>query len=246
MDLISKIMYLALISLIPFVLSQEYQGPNHPEFEHFEINAEDESAKLMKEWEEHMKDFVPADMVTFEVSPRGEDEFFEEIDTLPSFVRGAWFVSSVEANDIDFTILDPLRHVIFQRKSKREAIFYFDANRKGIYSFIFKNNKILQKRTITFALHCGNSTSEVLTKEHLGPIESEILTVSQAVKDFQLDLQFAQLRQETHFKSNFYSAISSANRDLLWLSLLECAGIIGVTMWQVFYIKKLLDNRRMV
>lgn len=198
-------MYITLIfPFLPLIFSQEFQTLSDPDInvsESIDINAEDESAKLMKEWEEHMKDFVPADMISFELSPRGEDEFFEEIDTIPSFVRGAWFVSSGEANDIDFTILDPLKNIIFKRKNKREAIFYFDAKRKGIYSFLFKNNKMLEKRTITFALHCGNSTSEVLTKEHLGPIETEILEVSKSVKDFQLDMQFAQLRQESHSKS---------------------------------------------
>lgn len=220
--------------------------PEPSEAEVPDINAEEETSQLMKEWEENMKDFVPADMITFEMSGRGEEEFFEEIDTLPSYIRGAWFSGNTDTNDIDFTIFDPLKNVVFQRKNKREAIFYFDAKRRGIYSFVFKNNKLLKKRTVTFALHCGNSTEEVLQKEHLDPLETELLTVQKAVKDFQLDFQFAQLRQESHYKSNLQSAVASANMNVFWLSLLECVGVIGVTSWQVYYIKKLLDNRRMV
>jgi len=176
--------------------------PEPSEAEVPDINAEEESAQLMKEWEENMKGFVPADMITFEMSGRSEEEFFEEIDTLPSYIRGAWFSANTDTNDIDFTIFDPLKNVVFQRKSKRESIFYFDAKRRGIYSFVFKNNKLLKKRTITFALHCGNSTEEVLQKEHLDPLENELLNVQKSVKDFQLDFQFAQLRQESHYKSN--------------------------------------------
>jgi hypothetical protein len=67
----------------------------------------------MKEWETYMTDFVPADLITFEISGRAEEEFFEEIQMVPSFIRGAWFVASNEQPDIDLTILDPLKTVVY-------------------------------------------------------------------------------------------------------------------------------------
>jgi hypothetical protein len=80
----------------------------------------------------------------------------------PSFVRGAWFVASNEQPDIDLTILDPLKTVVYQKQKRKEGLFHFDAKRRGTYSFVFKNQKYLGKKTVTFALHCGNSTEEVL------------------------------------------------------------------------------------
>ena len=59
------------------------------------------------------------------------------------------------------------------------------------------------------------------------------------MKDFQIDQQFAMSRQESHLDT-----VIGSNRNLFWLTLLECVGIFLVTSWQIFYIKKLLDNRR--
>lgn len=205
------------------------------------LNIDEESAELMKEWQEYMQGFVPADMITFELNPRATEEFFEEVDVLPSFIRGAWFVSSSESRDIDFSILDPSKNSIVQQKGKKEGIFYFDAKRRGEYSFVFKNTKMIQKHLITFALHCGNSTEELLKEEHLSPFEQQLLEVQKSVKDFQLDQQFAQLRMESHYKT-----VADANRNVFWFSLLECLGVVLVTAWQIFYIKKLLDNRRVL
>ena len=180
-------------------------------------------------------------MVNFLIPSLGEEEFYEEIDRLPSTMRGAWFVSSGENKDIDFTIIDPYQEVIFSRKAQKEAIFGFDLKRTGIYVFRFKNNRLMVTHSISFALNCGNSTNELLAPEHITPVESKIEGIQKNIKDFQLDNQFAQLRQESHFKT-----VAAANRNVFWFSLLESIGVIGVTAWQIYYIKKLLDNRRVL
>ena len=52
----------------------------------------------MAEWEEHMENFVPADMVTFDIAARTSFAFFEEIEEVPTIVRGAYFVSHTSAS----------------------------------------------------------------------------------------------------------------------------------------------------
>lgn len=201
----------------------------------------EENARLMKEWDMHMTDFVPADLVSFEIAPRGHEEFYEVIDDLPSKVRGAFFVSSKETKDIDLVIYDPSKALIYESRKKKEDLFHFEATRRGQYVFMFTNHKYVEKVQLTFALHTGNSTESVLDKEHLSPVESTLLEVQKAVKDFQMDQQFAQLRQESHYKT-----VESANRNVFWFSLLECVGVVGVTCWQVYYVKRILDHRRMI
>lgn len=206
-----------------------------------DAEAEEETARLTREWEEYMSDFVPADLVTFEVAARGHEEFFELIDDLPSKVRGAFFVSSKETKDVDLVIYDPAKQIVYEARKKKEDLFHFDAARRGQYVFMFTNHKYVEKVQITFAVHTGNSTEEVLDKAHLNPVEATLLEVQKSVKDFQMDQQFAQLRQESHYKT-----VESANRNVFWFSLLECMGIAAVTGWQVFYVKRILDHRRMI
>ena len=59
---------------------------------------------IMLEWEEHMSDFVPADMVSFECLARSNFSFFEHVDHVPTKVRGAFFVSHTSASDISFEV----------------------------------------------------------------------------------------------------------------------------------------------
>ena len=204
-----------------------------------EVNAEEEHVQQMQEWEETMKDFSPEDMITFEIPSRSEEEFFTVIDVVPTEIRGYWFLFSTSDKSMDFQITSPLNQVIFERKSAKEAIFTINVERSGLYTFTFKNNKVMTSHIVTFAYHSGNSTSAVLTSEHLSPVEKNLMLTARAVRDFQVDSQFAQLKQESH-----YQTVASANQNVFWFSLIESIGIVLVTAWQIYYIKNLLENRR--
>ncbi|CAG9324515.1 unnamed protein product [Blepharisma stoltei] len=226
----------ALFLLFSLVFSQENHEHTEPE-----DNTVTDRAELMKEWNEYMNDFVPADMMTFDLPARAEEDFIETIDIIPSYIRGAYFISSRESKDVNFYILDPSGKQVFLRIGKAEAIFHFDAAVKGQYIFRFKNTKMMQSHTVTFAVHCGNSTEDPLTAEHLTPLEKDLLTVQSSVKDFQVDQQFATLRQESHHKT-----VAASNINLLIFSVVESIFVVFVSFWQAYYIKKLLDNRRVL
>ena len=73
----------------------------------------------------------------------GAEQVLRDIMEIPSYVRGAYFVSSDEKGKIDFYVLDPKNKTIQVRLDKREGLFYFNATKKGVYSFIFWSNKVL-------------------------------------------------------------------------------------------------------
>ncbi|CAG9334712.1 unnamed protein product [Blepharisma stoltei] len=223
------------------ITKEDLLRENDPDYKHHEVNPDDPTYDLAKEWEEHMKDFVPDEMITFEMVPRGEDEFYADITISPSHVRGAWFISSKETTDIDFFVVDPRDRVLIELRKRKEAVFWFDAMYKGQYFLRFKNYSLLQKHYVTLALHTGNSTEEILLNQHLEPVEQYLVKIQKGVKDFQVDNQFATLRMESHYRT-----VASANDNLFWFSILESFGVAVVTFWQMFYIKKLLENRRML
>lgn len=195
----------------------------------------------MKEWDEKMQGFVPEDLITFELQARSEEQFYEIIEITPSLIRGAWFLASEDSKDVDFQITDPLKVVLFESKGKKEVIFSIEAKRQGMYTFTFVSHKIMETQQITFTYNCGNSTNAVLKSEHLTPVETNLLAIQKSIKDFQVDNHFAQLRQETHYKT-----VASANKNVFLFSLAESLGVVAVTAWQIYYIKKLLDNRRVL
>lgn len=198
-----------------------------------------ETLEITKEWAKHMQGISPINLITFELLAMDEFQFFEILSEAPSTISGAWFLSTSDSKDIDFNIYDPVQTVVFSKNSINEAIFSFESKRQGMYTFEFKNNKLLQGYAVTFALNCGNYSEGVLKFEDLSPVENKLEWVNKDIKDFQADSQFAQLRQES-----FFNTAAEANWNLLCLSVIESIGVIAVTVWQVYYLKKLLDNRR--
>lgn len=51
----------------------------------------EERKQLMKDWEVQMADFIPDDMISFEVK-KGEVEILEQYIKHPTNVRGAYFI----------------------------------------------------------------------------------------------------------------------------------------------------------
>ena len=78
----------------------------------------------MNEWDSHMSDFVPADLVSFEIYASSNFSFFEHVDVVPTKIRGAYFVSHTSNSEISlevksiffinfFKIIDPDDNLIF-------------------------------------------------------------------------------------------------------------------------------------
>jgi len=59
--------------------------------------------------------------------------------------------------------------------------------------------------------------------------------------DVYYETKFSQLRQESGF-----NRLKTTHDRLLWFSLGETVLITAVTFWQVYYLKKVLDNRRLI
>ena len=86
---------------------------------------------MMEEWDAHMSDFVPDDMLTVEIDPREEISLHEDAPEESIYIRGAYFVNapagtSKEDKLIDFFVLDTNYKVIYSRRRHEEGIFRFN------------------------------------------------------------------------------------------------------------------------
>jgi len=204
--------------------------------------AEADSRLIMEIWESLMTNFVPSDMITVEVPARKTEIVYEDVDALPMTFQGAYFVSSSEDADIDFTIIDPTQKLIFRRPGKKEGIFYFNPNVTGTYTFVFNNRKWLGNKQVTFALNTGKVLGEELVNvKDLTPMEIQLTEADKTLREIQTETRFAYKRQGTHYKT------TQANHNkVFYMAIFESLAILTVTIWQVYYIKRLLDNRRII
>ncbi|KAL4490957.1 hypothetical protein ABPG72_008693 [Tetrahymena utriculariae] len=204
------------------------------------VDNDEDRVAIMEEWEKHMQDFIPDEMLTFEIESKKEELFMEDI-TIPTQMRGAFFVSYFSDEKIDFIIRDPNKHKIFHKFNKREGIFNVNATTIGTYEFIFSNLRGKDKKSVTFALDVHNTTETHLSHHDLDPVEKKLEHVASGIKDSLNEQRFSSRRQITQLES-----IQSAHSRLLIFSVVEIAIVVLATAWQIYYIKKILDNKRIV
>lgn len=156
-----------------------------------------------------MSDFVPDDMLTFELNPREEISLHEFIPEDKKgevlYIRGAYFVNAPKSSEskqlIDFFVLDPNYQVIYSRRSKDEGIFRFNTKEEGgQYTFVFSNMKDrVTKKSVTVALHPGYDTDKIEERDQreevremaqaAGVQEDEIVSLNKAVNKMHKDVK---------------------------------------------------------
>lgn len=151
---------------------------------------EKENWHLMDEWNEYMADFVPEDMIMFELAPKKSEKAFEVIkEGEMEYIRGAYFVK--DDVNVDFYILDPKSAVIFSRRNQHEGIFRFNTTDVGDYQFVFTSKEKKIYLDITLALHTESlvpkkevDLGHVEMHSDLEELESRIKEATTQVRQF--------------------------------------------------------------
>jgi len=216
-------------------------GEDHAQEENVESNMEDKLARggLVEEWDQHMEGFLPDLLLTFPLASRSDEYFYEDV-TPPILLRGGFFASSKEeTSSVDFQITDPAGDVVFEKSDQPEGLFHFVAKKKGTYTFIISNHKWMQQKMVTFAVGAGNETT--LQPEHLDTIEAHMQVVERTLKDIQTESTYLWIRQKSHMKT-----VESIHRRVFWFCVVEFLILVGISGFQVYYIKGLLSDRRVL
>lgn len=215
--------------------------PNEPEDSKLSATAAHEAARggLVEEWDKHMEGFTPECLLTFPLLPRTDEHFFEEV-TSPVLIRGGFFASSrEETSSVDFEIIDPHGDRIYEKSDQAEGLFHFIAKKQGMYSFVVSNHKWMQEKMVTFAIGKGNETA--LQTEHLDTMDGSLKAVERTLQDIQTESTYLWIRQKSHLKT-----VESIHRRVFWFCVVEFLVLLGISGFQVYYIKGLLSDRRVL
>lgn len=196
---------------------------------------------LVEEWDKHMEGFVPELLLTFPLAARSDEFFYEDIaEGPPVLVRGGFFASaSEETSSVEFSITDPKGNIIFDKKDDAEGLFHFIAEKPGTYTFIVSNHKWMQEKMVTFALGKGNETH--LQPEHLSSLEEHIRAIDKTLVDIQTESTYLWIRQKSHMKT-----VEGIHTRVLAFCVVEFLILVGISGFQVYYIKGLLSDRRIL
>ncbi|CAD8109709.1 unnamed protein product [Paramecium sonneborni] len=200
-----------------------------------------ESDPLMLLWDQLMNDFDPEDLLTFELQS-GSTEILYETIAKPTTIRGAYFIPQFRLDQkIDFYIKTSNNTLLYSKERVQEGIFKIDIPEKGEYKFIFTNKRTKEPLTITFAIDVHDSHQEFLKLVDLDPLNLRIERLSMAMRDNYFYDKMAAQQFEGGLRE-----VQNANNKLLLFSLIEIIGIIAITGWQVFYLKRILSNQRII
>lgn len=146
--------------------------------------------------------------------------------------------------DIDLTISDPERSVIYSGDRETEGKYSFTAHTPGIYSFCF-SNKMSTMTIKSVALHVNigeedsNVPSSAAKRENLTPLENSIITLADGLHNIFEEQEYLTIRERVH-----RDTMESTNSRVLWFSVLEAAVLIGIATWQIYSIFRVFETKR--
>ena len=120
-----------------------------------DINRE-EARNIIKtfsyEWENKMNDYKMEYLYYIPINRRDQEIYFENVTTVPTIFKGAFFLSDESTDKIEFYIRDSFDKIIY-KSTGHYSIFEIQINKTGLYTITFRNNLARNKVVITFTMN---------------------------------------------------------------------------------------------
>eukprot|EP00741_Cyanophora_paradoxa_P022552 tig00000248_g21777.t1 len=182
-----------------------------------------------------------ASAISFSIEPQREECFYQEVNANVK-VSGSFHVSSGGMLDIDMKIMSPTDKVLYQIEKQSEGKFAFSAETTGTYKICFSNRmSTLTAKTVTFSFNAEDHESALAKQERLSPLEQAILKLAEGLDAIESEQKYMRLRERVHRATS-----ESTNSRVLWWSFFEACLLVGMTLWQIFYLRRFFEVKRVV
>ena len=129
----------------------------------------------------------------------------------------------------------------------------------GSYSFVFSNMKDrVNTKQVTLAIHPGYDTEQKeldkidkenkemakaagVDEDEIKELNSAIRKVFRNVKNLMTEAKMSMIRQDAHNKAVEYNS-----KQNLYMTLFEAAAFMGICAFNLYHIKGILENRRII
>ena len=155
----------------------------------------------------------------------------------------AIFAMSTNLKNIVINLYDPNRKSRYMKKYQQDVRVSLTATESGNYEMCIKNNDRSEAK-VTFEFLSGlnaQDTSEIAKESSIQPAEAAIVRLKDMSKDLINDLNSVVKEEDKNLKAN--DAISS---KITMVSILTILVMIAVGIIETIYIKKYLQNRKLI
>ena len=167
-----------------------------------EHNPEDEKKtegmilmeEFSNEWEAKMQDYNMEYLYYIPIEYRDQEFFFENITSVPTTLKGSFFISDETTDKVEFYIRDTLDRVIYQA-SGHYNIFEIPIKKADKYTIIFRNNLAKNKVVVTFTMNTGQNN--FINSKDLSNTEKKMDNLEAVIKKFNMEFK---LSRDIHTK----------------------------------------------
>ena len=157
--------------------------------------------EFSNEWEAKMEDFHMEYLYYIPLESRDQEEYFENITTVPTTFKGAFFLSDETTNKVEFYIRDSLGRIIYQAIGHYN-IFDIKIQKADKYTIIFRNSSAKDKVVITFTVNTGQNN--LINSKDLSKTEKKMDTLEAVIKKFNMEFKLSRDIHIKRYQSKLY------------------------------------------
>ncbi|KAF9377889.1 p24 complex component [Podila verticillata] len=166
--------------------------------------------------------------------------FFENLDVKDN-LHISFQVGEGGHLDIDFMISDPSDILVEDASRSASATYNHVAKTKGKHQYCFSNTfSTITEKTVGFNVLVIKPNKEDSTHK-VDPLENEIRELSYQIEDIKNEQEYTVARERTH-----RDTAESTNSRVVWWSLFQSGILFLVCVFQITYLKRFFEVKRVV
>ncbi|KAI8334292.1 emp24/gp25L/p24 family/GOLD-domain-containing protein [Chlamydoabsidia padenii] len=178
--------------------------------------------------------------ISIDIQPHSEDCFFENME-IGDRLTVSFQVGIGGNSEIDFMLRDSEDTLIVSVARKSSGHHVVTASKKGKYTYCFSNRmSSIPAKSVNFNVHDMERIEET-AKTHIDPIEREIRELAESIFAIKDEQEYIVAREREH-----RNTAESTNDRVKWWSIGQLTLLVAVCFWQVFYLKRFFEVKRVV
>ena len=154
--------------------------------------------EFTNEWIEKMNDYKMEYLYYIPLEQGEQEDYFENITTVPTLFKGAFFLSDESDNKIEFYVRDSFDKIIYQATGHFN-IFEIPINKTDKYSITFRNNMAKNKVVVTFTVNTGQNN--LINSTDLSNTEKKMDNLEAVIKKFNMEFKLTRDIHTRRYKS---------------------------------------------
>ncbi|KAG0031375.1 p24 complex component [Podila clonocystis] len=155
------------------------------------------------------------------------------------------FFENLEVKDnlhISYQITDPSDILVEDASRSASATYNHVAKTKGKHQFCFSNTfSTITEKTVGFNVLVIKPLKEDSGTNKVDPLENEIRELSYQIEDIKNEQEYTLAREKTH-----RNTAESTNSRVVWWSLFQSGILFLVCVFQITYLKRFFEVKRVV